>query len=481
MRSEKLKAKSEGRGRCRAGVCHCGLSILSGKKDYRQVGKTSLFLLFLFSLITIYFLLFTDVYALDIKKTVLPNGLTLLHVERHNLPIVMVTLLIKASPLDEPPAQAGLANLTAALITEGTKKRSAVDISEEVDFIGASLGASADQDYTTLSLSVLKKDVEKGFEIFSDVLLNPTFPDEEVNRIKELIKGSLRQSEEEPGFLADRAFKKAVYGDLPYGRLVTGSVTTIDALKRENVAGFHSVYYKPNNSILSVVGDLTEDELRTLVGKFLSGWKQAEVPKRPVIKEPSKERKAIRIDRDLTQANILIGHAGISRGNPDYYAVSVMNYILGGGGFSSRLMQTVREERGLAYDIHSFFAPFKEGGLFEVGVQTKNASSNTVIRLVDDQIGRMRKEKVSDQELADAKSYLTGSFPRRLDTSRKIADFLAVVEFYGLGLDYVEKYPGYIDSVTSDDVLRVARKYLEPDDLVTVVVGKQSEIYLEGK
>lgn len=431
------------------------------------------------SLFTICFSLFSVAYALDIKRTVLPNGLTVLHVERHNLPIVMVTLLVKASPLDEAPARAGLANLTADLLTEGTKNRKAIDISEEVDFIGASLGASTDNDFTTVSLSVLKKDVEKGFEIFSDVFLNPVFPDEEVKRVKELIKGSLRQSEEEPSFLATRALKKTVYGDLPYGRLVTGSIETIDALKREDVVRFHSEYFKPNNSFLSVVGDLTEAELKSLIGKFLSGWKPSEVPKVPLVQQSGKEGSTILIDRDLTQANILLGHAGISRGNPDYYAASVMNYILGGGGFSSRLMQTVREERGLAYDIHSLFAPFKEGGLFEVGVQTKNESANTVIKLANEQIGRIRSERVSDQELEDAKSYLTGSFPRRLDTNRKIADFLVVVEFYGLGLDYVEKYPGYIKSVTADDVLRVAGKYLRPDDLVTVVVGRQSEISLK--
>ncbi|HWR58777.1 MAG TPA: pitrilysin family protein [Thermodesulfovibrionales bacterium] len=450
-------------------------------RSVKLIKQTRLSVLFLLSLFIIYFSLSTAVQAIDIKRSVLPNGLTVLHVERHNLPIVMVTLLVKAGPPDETPARAGLANLTADLLNEGTKKRKAVDISEDIDFIGASLGASADSDYTTVSLSVLKKDVEKGFEIFSDIILNPLFPDEEIKRVKELVKGSLRQSEEEPSFLATRAFKKAVYGDLPYGRLVSGSIETIDALKREDIAGFHTAYYKPNNSFLSVVGDLTEDELRSLLRKYLEGWKQAEIPKRQPLQEPRKKRENIQIDRDLTQANILIGHAGISRVNPDYYAVSVMNYVLGGGGFSSRLMQMVREERGLAYDIHSHFAPFKEGGLFEVGVQTKNQSANTVIGLVNEQIGRIRKERVSDQELEDAKAYLTGSFPRRLDTNRKIADFLVVAEFYGLGVDYVDKYPGYVNSVTADDVSRVAGKYLDPAGLVTVVVGRQSEISLKNE
>ena len=426
-------------------------------------------------------LLSADVHALDIKRTVLPNGLTVLHVERHTLPIVMVTLLVKASPLDEPPEKAGLANLTAELLTEGTKKRKATDISEDIEFIGASLGASADSDYTLITLSVLKKDIAKGFELFSDIVLNPTFPEDEITRNKDLIKGSLKQSEEEPSFVASKAFTKAVYGELPYGRLVTGSVETVDAVRREDIVRFHSELYRPNNAFLSVVGDLTGDELNSLVSRFLSEWKQGDIPKRPSLPDPVKKRETILIDRDLTQANIILGHGGMSRGNPDYYAVSVMNYILGGGGFSSRLMQTVRDEMGLAYDVHSFFAPYKEGGLFEVVVQTKNESANTVISVIDEQVKRMRAEKITDQELDDAKAYLTGSFPRKLDTNRKIANFLAVVEFYGLGLDYVEKYPFFIKSLTDDDVLRVARKYLDAVDLVTVVVGKQSKISLKNQ
>lgn len=439
------------------------------------------FLLIILLLFAINYSLLTDVYALDIKRNVLPDGLTVLHVERHNLPIVMVTLLVKASPLNEPPDKAGLASLTAELLTEGTMKRKSTDISEEIEFIGASLGASTDSDYTAISLSVLKKDIEKGFEVFSDILLNPTFPDEEIKRNKDLIKGSLKQSEEDPSFVVSKAFKKAVYGELPYGRLVSGSVETIDNIRREDILKLHSDYYRPNNAILSVVGDLTPDELNTFINRFLSDWKSAEIPKRPSVPKPENRKNTVLVDKDLTQANIILGHAGINRGNPDYYAVSVMNYILGGGGFSSRLMQSVRDEMGLAYDIHSFFSPYKEGGLFEVGVQTKNESANTVIAETLKQIERIRKEYVSDQELQDAKAYLTGSFPRRLDTNRKIADFLAVAEFYDLGLDYIEKYPQYINAVTKESILGIAGKYLDTGNLVTVVVGRQSKADIKEK
>jgi zinc protease len=438
-----------------------------------RIGKILFFsLIFNFALL----LLHCPLYALDVNKKELPNGLTVLHSEKYNLPIVMVTMIVKVSPLDEPKEKAGLANLTSELLDEGTKSRKSSEISEEIEFIGASLGASAGSDYTTIGMSVLKKDIEKGFDLFSDILLNPTFPHEELDRKRELIEGSLKQREEEPSFLARRAFGKEVFGEHPYGRLIEGYVETLSAIKREDLIRFHSRHFIPNNAILSVVGDITPEELDSLIQKYLGSWKTSELSEKqinPMIEE--KSRKVIKIDKDVTQATIIIGHLGISRDNPDYYAISVMNYILGGGGFSSRLMQKIRDEMGLAYNVHSFFAPNKEKGAFQAGIQTKNESANTVIEEILKQMERIRTEKVSVQELSDAKSYLTGSFPRRLDTSRKIADFLSTIEFYNLGIDYAEKYPSYINSVTDEDIMRVAKKYLDPDNTVIVVVANQKK------
>jgi zinc protease len=425
------------------------------------------------------FLNLANVYALNVTRTALENGLIVLHSEKHSLPIVMVTLLVKAGPLNESTDKAGLANLTAELLTEGTKNRTSTDVSEEIEFIGASLDTSVGSDYTTISLSVLKKDINKGFELFSDILLNPVFPEKEIERKKELVKGFLRHREEDPSFLAERAFKKEVFGEHPYGRPIEGSVETIKNIKRKDLTTFYSKYFLPNNSILSIVGDLTEEELNSLIKKYLSGWKKADLLETTKGSDRKKIKRVIKIDKDLTQANIILGHIGISRDDPDYYAVSVMNYILGSGGFSSRLMQSIRDEMGLAYDVNSFFAPNKEKGVFQIEAQTKNESTNIVVSEILKQMEKIRKEYISDEELSDAKSYLTGSFPRRLDTDRKIADFLAAAEFYNLGMDYVEKYPVYINSVTKEEVLRVARKYLDPENYVLVVVANQKEVFLK--
>lgn len=429
----------------------------------------------------LYLVLSLQAYALDVKRTILPTGLTVLHVERHNLPIVTVTLLIKASPFNEPPDKAGLANLTAELLTEGTKKRKAKEISEEIEFIGASLDSSAGSDFSILRLSVLKKDIEKGFEILSDVLLNPTFLEEEIKRLKEMIKGNLRQSEEDPSFVADKTFRKAVYGDHPYGRLITGTPETIDKITREDLTRFHTEYYRPNNAILSIVGDITEAEVKGIIERYLGEWEPREIPSVNKSIDIIKRKNVILIDKDLTQANIIIGHKGMERENPDYYAVSVMNYILGGGGFSSRLMQTVRDEMGLAYDINSQFDSMKNGGFFRVEVQTKNESANKVIEEVLKQINRIKKEPVSDQELEDAKAYLTGSFPRRFDTNKKIAEMLVAIEYYNLGLDYIDRYPEYIKSITKDDIIKVAEKYLDVENFVLIVVARQSEARIKER
>jgi len=287
-----------------------------------------------------------------------------------------------------------------------------------------------------------------------------------------LIKGSLEQSEEDPGFVAQREFRKTIYGPHPYGRLIEGSPDTIDAISREDLLWFYRAFYRPNNAILSIVGDISYKEVAGLLRGYLSGWQAGGVPRVDIPPVPElKEKVVVTVDRSLTQANILLGHLGIKRSNPDYYAVSVMNYILGGGGFASRLMNRIRDDMGLAYDVYSTFDTDKDRGVFEVGVQTKNEAAKTVIDVIIEEIKRIQKEPVSDEELRDAKAYLTGSFPRRLDTMGKIAGFLTLTEFYQLGIDYDKLYPGYINLVTKEDVQRVAVKYLDPEKYVLVVVA----------
>lgn len=437
--------------------------------------------------IIILFLSFiNDAFALDFKKRTLPNGLVLIHSENHNLPVVMVNLVVKAGMVNEPGDKAGLANIVGETLDEGTKNRNSKQLSEEIDFIGASLSADVNEDYISIDLSILKKDVEKGFEILSDVIINPTFPEEEIKRIKEQIKGYLKRMQEEPSIVGLKLCKKEVFGEHPYGRLVAGEIETIDKINRDDIVDFYKKYFKPDNSILSIVGDISVSEVDNILSKYFKDWKDDRTDKINEEKISHNKdsiglikKKMIRFHKDITQANIIMGSIGISRDDPDYYAYSVMNYIFGGGGFSSRLMKKIRDEMGLAYDVYSLFTPNKQPGMIRIGLQTKNESVGVALDEINKQINKIRSDYVTDEELSNAKSFLVGNFKRRLDTNRKIADFLSMVEFYGLGEDYLVKYPEYINKVTKEDVLRVARKYLDPEKFVTVIVANQNNIKLD--
>lgn len=444
------------------------------------------FPLIFFIIATSLFLFPKVTFSLNFKKLVTVEGLTLLHVERKALPIINLTLLIKASPLNEIEYKHGVANLTAKMLKEGTLKRSSSEISEELEFLGASLDISVNRDYTTITLSILKKDVEKGFEILSDILLNPSFPENELKRKKEIIKGTLKQRKEDPSFVARKIFLQKVFPSHPYGRPIEGEIELIDSIERDELIKFYEEFYLPKNSIISIVGDITELEINYLVKKYFVEWfkrkNSVKITKACNEKENQKNKtltgsnNLILINKDITQANIIIGHKGISRDNPDYYDVILMNYILGGGGFASKLMKTIRDKMGLTYSIYSSFSANKEAGEFFIEVQTKNESAREAIKEILKEIEKMQKELVSDQEIEDAKAFLIGSFPRRLDTGRKIADFLALMQFYNLGDDFIKKYPEYIDKITKESVQKAALKYLNLNDYLLVIVGNKEKI-----
>jgi zinc protease len=414
------------------------------------------------------------------KRITMDNGMVLLLSERHELPLVTVHMAIKAGSIDEPAGKPGLASITASLLTQGTQKRTANDISREIDFIGGSLSVSGGDDFASADLRVLAKDVRTGFDLLADVLKHPVFDQKEIDRkVKETL-ASIRQSRDDPEVIASQAFSKAVFGAHPYGRTNDDIAAYLPKITREDIRGFYGRRYGPNNCIIAVVGDVTEQEVLALLRERFGGWKRAETGDPSPATPPAIEKLTVRkMDKQITQANIAMGEVGISRENPDFYSVLVMNYILGGGGFSSRLMDNIRDNRGLAYDVNSYFAAQKEPGAFRVWTQTKNGSANEAIAEVFKELHRIRTDPVSDKELADAKSYLTGSFPLRMDTSAKIARMLTNIEFYHLGLDYPERYAGLIDGVSKQDVLRVARKYIDPDRMVIVVLGDQEKIGLK--
>jgi zinc protease len=405
----------------------------------------------------------------------LPNQLVWLFSRQAELPLVTLELLIKAGTLEDPPGKAGLANLTASLLLNGTKSRTSAKIAEELDFMGARLSASGGNDVATVSLTVLKKDLGPALALFKDILLHPTFPPAEVKRKVSQFKAALVSEQDEPMVVASRAFVRQLYGAFPYGHPVIGTQQGLSAITRKDLVKFHRKYYRPNNAVLSVVGDLTQDEAGRWVSQTFGDWAAGPIarPKLPAI-PPLTQRQVVEFDKDISQANIILGNLGIARKNPDFYAFQVMNYILGGGGFASRLMDDIRENRGLAYSVYSSFAPGLEPGPFYVALETKNATTGEAVTQVVAQLRRIKTQPVTREELKDAKSYLIGSFPRKMDSMSKRAWLLGYVEVYGLGLDYPWRYPELIQHLAPADIQKVADNYIQPKNYLLVVVGKKS-------
>jgi len=439
--------------------------------------RKSFTLLQVFLLLIILPLLITNsIYAMPpVQRTILPNKLVLLVNEDHSLPMVTLQLLIDAGSRRDPAGQEGLAYLTSKGILLGTSKHTFTAINEEMDFMGGYLTASADNDFITVSFRVLKKDLDKGFNLFMETLMQPSFPEEEIKKEIQKTLAAIQSDEEMPEDVAEKAFQKTLFPDNPYGHPAEGTKESIPKISRKEIVKFYDTYYHPNISVLAVVGDISAEEVKTKLIPRFNEWQTGKIPEEHFNPVFAEEPKVVKINRDIAQANIIIGQKGVSRNNPDYYCLTVMNYIFGGGGFGSKLMDEIRVKRGLAYSVASFFSPGKYPGSFQINLQTKNSSAKEAISVSVKELEQMQEKLVSEQDLIRAKKYLTGSFPMRFDTQGKLANFITQIEYYGLGLDYPEKYPSFINSIKREDVLRVAKKYLHPKNLIISIVANLKE------
>ncbi|MGH7808919.1 MAG: M16 family metallopeptidase, partial [Candidatus Binatia bacterium] len=299
------------------------------------------------------------------KRAVLDNGLVLLTSEQRALPIVAIELMIDAGSRHESADQAGLANLTSKLLSFGTKRRNALQISETLDFIGAGLSTGASENVASISMTILKKDLTTGLELLGEILTSSTFPQGEIDRQKQTILAAIKAKEDDPGAVAGKAFAAALFPQSSFGRPVEGTEASVKGLQQNNLREFFARYYRPNRSILSVVGDVSEQEIIGALKPALRAWSKGAASTAPPAPSRIGAPQTIRVNKPLTQANIILGHVGIPRGHADYYAILVMNYILGGGGFSSRVMDSIRNERGLAYSVYCYFGADKSHGSFQ--------------------------------------------------------------------------------------------------------------------
>lgn len=422
----------------------------------------------------------TPASALEIKRSVLKNGAILLVSPQHQLPMVTMEIAFDAGSRRDPAAKAGLAALTASCLTLGTRQLSAAQFNQKADFMGSSVSVSAGPDYAEAGFTSLKKYEDDTLHLLAAALTEPALHDAEITRKRDERVAGIKADEEQPSYVAGVTFRKALFGDAPYGHPSEGTAASVAKLSPADVREFYRTHYKMGGAVIAVVGDVEPGEIKAKLEKELAALGGSTPPQAepPAPNVPAGIHSTL-INRNIVQATLILGAGGIARSNPDFYRIQVMNYILGAGGFASRLMKVVRSKAGLAYGISSGFEAGKFPGSFTVVTQTKNRSSNEALRLILQQLREIQQQPVSDAELASAKKYLVGSFPLKIDRQSAIASFMLQIELYGLGLDYADRYPKLIEAVTKADVQRVAQKYLHPDAMLLVAVANQAEAKID--
>lgn len=412
---------------------------------------------------------------LRIERAELPNGLRLVLAEQTAVPIVAISCLVDGGSRVDPPDRPGLAGFTASLLEEGTAGQTSQEIARLVDSLGGSFETSAATDWISGSAAVLSRDFETGVRLVAESLRTPAFRPEDVERVRAEILGELQAAEDEPGYVASRVFRRALYGDAPYGHVVDGDPESIRRITRDEMVAFHGKEIRPERTICVAVGDVPTDRMKEVLSGALGSWAASGTAAPSRNPEPPPPSRVL-VDKPISQANLIVGQIGVARDDPDYFPILLMNHVLGGGGFTSRLMKTIRTEGGLAYSVSSAFSSSRLPGPFQVVLQTKVESAGEALSLVHREIRRLHEEGVTQAELDQAKAFLTGSFPLRLDSIAKLTGFLAQVEYFGLGDDYIERYAERVGAVTVEAVARAAREHLHPERLVEVIVGPEKAI-----
>jgi len=407
----------------------------------------------------------------------LPNGLQVIAVLHHEQPVVSMRLLVRAGSAADPKDKLGTARLMSSLLDQGVQAvngapaRSAEELADAIDFIGGALGTGAATDLTHINMVVMKDSFETGMRMLSDLARYPAFDKGEIERQRQQMLSGLQVSVQDPEYVANAVFDRLVYGFHPYGMPDSGTPETLAGIGRDDLVAFHARYFHPNNAILAIVGDVTADEAFTMAKKVFGDWQKRDLPTDTYIEPPDPTRRLIVVDKpDAVQTEVRVGHLGIPRSHPDYLAVNLAIRILGGEG-SNRLHQVLRTERGLTYGAQANMDALKVSGDFEAQTNTRSEATGEVLRLIVDEFWRLQRERVGERELADAKAYMTGSFPLTIETPDAIAMQVVNVVFYGLPLEQLQNFRDRVNAVTVDDIQRVAKSFLRPDRLSVVLVG----------
>jgi zinc protease len=408
--------------------------------------------------------------GVKIENWVAPSGARVYFVETRVLPILDVQIDFAAGGAFVPAAKAGLAGLTRGLLEAGAGELDEEKIAGRLVDIAARIGGGADSDRASLSLRTLSasKQREAALDLMRAVLSAPTFPQSVLEREKARSIASIREAETRPDSIAGKRFAAAIYPGHPYG--ISPSVESVSAITREDLVAFHRQHYGAKGAIVSIIGDVSRAEAEAIAQRLTEALPPgggALVP--PPVTKP--QRATIKVDHPAAQSHVHVGLPAISRGDPDYFPLLVGNYTLGGGGFVSRLMKEVREKRGYAYSVHSYFAPRKLEGPFEIGLQTRRDQVDAALKVVDEVLTEFMARGPTTKELAAAKKNMVDGLALRMDSNAKLLGYLSAIGFYGLPLTYLDEFPAKVNAVTIEQVKAAFARHVKAENLVTVVVA----------
>jgi zinc protease len=409
--------------------------------------------------------------ALPIEHWTTANGARVYFVRADAIPMLDVSLGFDAGGRFDPPARTGLASLTNSMLARGAGGLDEAAISEGLARVGAQRGGGAGDDRASVTLRTLTSEPELGeaLALLARVVSQPVFPAEVLAREKERVIQSLRESASKPETIAQRTFDALLYGDHPYG--VHATPESVAAIGRDDLVAFHRGHYGARSAVVAMIGAISRERAQAIAEQLTRDLPPDDGQRRIVPVEPLRQAIERRIEHPASQSHILVGQPAIARGDPDFFALMVGNYVLGGGGFVSRLHDEVREKRGLAYSVYSYFSPQLQPGPFTIGLQTRKEQTALALELVRETLARFLRDGPTEAELKAAKSNLVGGFALRIDSNRKILDNLAMIGFYRLPLDYLERWSARVEAVTLEQVRAAFARHLRPQAMVTVVVG----------
>jgi zinc protease len=421
-------------------------------------------------------------FATRIERDTLDNGLIVLTVEAHKIPVVEMKAYVRAGSVFDPPGKEGLANLVGQMLIRGTDRLSYEEIADSIESVVAVLTPFTSEDYSGMSGKVLSKDLPRLIGIMAECLQYPSFDSLELFRLKRETVSYIRTQSNDPFLVCEKGFRELLFGNHPLSHLPVGLDSSVSSIARSEVSYFHTKYFCPNNTFLVFVGDFARDSLLALLNGNFDKWAKSELPPIELPELLVSDHPLGRIiPMDISQAYIMMGNFGPEYGTDDWHAVRVMNYILGGVGLTARIYTKIRVEQGLAYIAYSHFERFENGGYFAAEVQTRKEMVDQAVQSLLDEIKGIQ-ESISVEELDRAKKFYTGYLPLAYDTYGEMADIVAQIEIAGYGLDYLERFEEYIKALTLDDLMAAAKKYLHPDRFYLLIVGdiQPEDVKVEG-